>query len=213
MNAANAWLRGISVVTVANAYQSDVIYRDLVNSRIMPDRSEIVQSIQVPGGCEVRYSNGMHIAVNPQRASIGKEYNEMFKECLNDEVHALAAEFVKAYSDVSYQAIGLNCTISLQHGNPPLWMTRKFLKVKSPPANISMVPQFTIKTDGAMLSLAFASGEELLNGQRKRFVGVDCNHHFGGPFKTNADILSIVMGWRDTRDTILSKLEEVLELE
>ena len=213
MQAADAWLRGINVVIVANTYRPDVVYRDLVNGRIMPDRSEIVQSIQVPVGCEVRYSDGMHIAVNPQRVSIDKEYNESFKEYLNDEVHALAAEFVKAYGDVSYRAIGLNCAISPPHNNPLRWMTRKFLKVKSPPTNVSMVPQFTIKTDGAMLSLAFAPGEELRNGQRKRFVGVDCNRHFGGPFKPNTDVLRIVMGWPDTRDTVLSKLGEVLELE
>lgn len=213
MQAADAWLRNISVVTVANTYLPDVIYRDLVNGRIMPDRSEILQSTQVLGECNVRYSNGIHIAVNQQRVTIGNDYNEQFKQCLNDEVHTLAAKFVKTYNDVSYRAIGLNCTISLQHNNPLRWMTRKFLKVKSPPKNISMVPRFVIKTDDAELVLAFTSVEAMDQGQRKRFVAVDCNHHHGGPFKTDADILRTVMGWRDTRDTILSGLGEVLELE
>lgn len=213
MQAADALLRSISVVTIANTYRPDAIYRDLINGRIMPDRSSIDQSGQVPGACDVRYSNGVRITVNQQRASIGNEYDEPLKECLNDEVHALAAEFVKAYSDVAYQAVGLNCTIVLPHNDPLRWMTRKFLKTKAPPANVSMVPQFTIKTDGAALSLAFASVEESHNGRQKRFVGVDCNHHYGGPFKTDAAMLRTVTDWRGTRDTVLSKLGEVLELE
>lgn len=213
MNAADAQLRGISVVIVANAYSPDVVYRDLVNSRIMPAGSKIVQSSQAIGGCEVGYGNGVYITVNTQRASIGKEYNEPLKDFLNDEVYTLAAEFVKAYNDMSYHAVGLNCTISLPHDDPLRWLTRKFLKAKSPPANVSMVPQFAIKTDGAILLLALTSGEESRNGQQKHFVGVNCNYHFDGPFKADADILRIVTGWRDTRDTILSKLGEMLELE
>ena len=213
MDVANAWLRSISVVAIADTYQPDAIYRDLVNGKIMPSKQEIDRSIQMHGGCDVVYKNGMRITVDQQRASINKEYNESFKEYLNDEVHTLAAEFVKTYSDVPYRAIGLNCTISLPHNNPLRWMTRKFLKAKSLPTNISMVPQFTIKTDRAVLLLMFASVEESHSGQRKRFVGVDCNHHYCGPFKTNADILRIVMGWQDTRDTILASLGEVMELE
>lgn len=213
MQAADAWLQNISVVLVANTYQPDVIYRDLVNGRIMPDRSEIAQSIQVPGGCDVRYSNGMYIAVNQQRVTITNDYDELFEQCLNEEVHTLAAEFVKTYNDVSYQAIGLNCTISLKHSNPLRWMTRKFLKAKSLSNNVSMVPRFVIKTADAELVLAFTSAESMDHGRRKRFVAVECNHHHGGPFKTDADILRTVMGWRDTRDTILSRLGEVLELE
>lgn len=213
MQAADAWLRSISVVTVANEYKPDAIYRDLINGRMMPDRSEIVQSSQVPGACDVRYSNGVHVAVNQQRINIGNEYDELFKECLNDEVHALAAEFVKAYNDVSYQAIGRNCTISLPHNDPLRWMTQKFLKAKPVPKNVSMVPRFTIKTDDAELTLAFTSGKESRNGQQKRFVVVECNHHHGGPFKTEADMLRIVTDWRDTRNTVLAKLGEVLELE
>lgn len=213
MQAADALLRSISVVTVASTYRSDVIYRDLINGRMMPDRSEIVQSGQVPGACDVRYSNGVRITVNQQRVSIGNEYDEPLKECLNDEVHTLAAEFVKAYSDMAHQAVGLNCSIILPHNDPLRWMTQKFLKAKSPPTNVSMVPRFAIKTGKAVLSLEFASVEESHNGQRKRFVGVDCNHHYGGPFKTNADMLHIVKGWRDTRDTVLLRLGEVLELE
>ena len=210
---ADARLRGISVVTIADTYQPDAIYGDLVSGKIMPDRPEIDKSIQVFGGCDVRYKSGMHVTVNQQRVSIGNEYNESFKEYLNDEVHVFAAKFVKTYSNVSYRAIGLNCTISLPHKEPLRWMTRRFLKAKSPPANISMVPQFMIKTDGAMLSLAFGPGEELHNVHPKRFVGVDCNHHYGGPFKTGDDMLRIVTNWPDTRDTILAKLGEVLELE
>ena len=213
MQAADAWLRNISVVIVANTYQPDVIYRDLVNCKIMPSKSEIVQSTQVPGGCDARYSNGMYIAVNQQRVAISNDYDEPFEQCLNDEVHTLAAEFVKTYNDVSYRAIGLNCIISLQHSNPLRWMTRKFLKAKSLPSDVSMVPRFGIKTDDGGLALAFASAETTDHGRRKRFVTVDCNHHHGGPFNTDADILRTVKGWQDTRDTILSRLGEVLGLE
>lgn len=213
MHATDAWLRGISVVTVADTYRPDIIYKDLVNDTIVPDNSGIVQSIQVPDRCEVRYNNGIRIFVSQQKINIGKEYNEPFEQCLNDEVHVLAAEFVKTYEDVSYRAIGLNCTISLPHNDPPCWMTQKFLKAQSPPANVSMVPRFTIKTNEAELMLAFTSGEEEHNGQRKRFVVIECNHHHNGPFKTNADILNIVTSWQDTRNTILSKIGEVLELE
>lgn len=213
MDAADARLRSISVVAIADAYQPDVIYGDLVSGKIVPDRPEIDKSVQAFGGCDVRYKSGMHVTVNQQRASIGNEYNESFKEYLNDEVHVFAAKFVKAYSNVSYRAIGLNCTISLPHNEPLRWMTQKFLKAKSPPTDISMVPQFIIKTDGTMLALAFEPGEELHNGHPKRFVGVDCNHHYGGPFKTDTDMLHIVTDWRGTRDTILTKLEEVLELD
>ena len=124
-----------------------------------------------------------------------------------------ATKFVKTYSDVPYRAIGLNCTISLPHKEPLRWMTEKFLKAKSPPVNISMVPRFIIKTDGAVLTLAFEPDEELYNGHPERFVGVYCNQHYGDPFKTDADMSRIVTDWRDTRDTILTKLEEVLELE
>ena len=213
MNTVHARLHSISVVAIADTYRPDAIYRDLVSGKIMPDGSKIERSIQMPDGCDVRYENGMYITVNQQRANIGNEYNESFKECLNDEVHAFAAKFVETYSTVSYRAIGLNCAISLPHNDPLRWMTQKFLKAKSPSANISMVPRFAIKTDGSVLLLAFAPVEESHNGHLKRFVGVDCNHHYGGPFKTDADMLRIVKGWRDTRDTILTKLGEVLELE
>lgn len=213
MNVASAWLRGITVVAIADTYQPDAIYTDLVNGKIMPDESKIYRSIQMPDMCDVQYKNGMHITVNPQRVDIGKAYNESFKECLNDEVFVSAAKFVKTYDNISYRAIGLNCAISLPHTDPLRWMTQKFLKAKSPPTNISMAPQFTIKTDRDMLTLAFRPGEESRNGHLKRFVGVDCNRHYGGPFNTNADILHIVKSWCDTRDTILTKLGEVLELE
>lgn len=125
----------------------------------------------------------------------------------------MAAEFVKTYSYMSYPALGLNCPISLHHNDPLRRMTRKFLMAKSPPANISMVSQFAIKTGGAVLSPAFASVGESHNGQQKHFVGVDCNRHYGDLFNTNADILGIVTSWLDTRDTILAGLGEVLELE
>lgn len=213
MHAIDARLRGISVVTVADTYQPDIIYKDLVNDTIVPDNSGIIQSIQWPSGCEVRYNNGIRIVVSQQKINVGKEYNEPFKQCLNDEVHILAAEFVKTYKDVSYRAIGLNCTISLPHNDPLCWMTKKFLKAQSPPANVSMAPRFMIKTKKAELMLAFTPGEGGHDVQRKRFVVIECNCHHNGPFKTNADILNIVTGWQDTRDTILSKLEEVLELE
>ena len=214
MHAADALLRSISVVVIADTYRPDAIYKNLVNGRIMPDRSKIDQSVQAPGGCEVLYSNGMHIAVNQQRAIIGNEYDEPLRECLNDEVHGLAAEFIKVHNDVAYRAVGLNCAIVLPHNDPLHWMTQTFLKAKSLPANVSMVPQFAIKTDKAELSLAFAPVEEPRNGgDLKRFVGVNCNHHHGGPFKTDADILRTVIDWKGTRDTILSGLEKVLDLE
>ncbi len=213
MQAADARIRSISVVIVANTYQLDAIYRDLVNGKIIPDRSEIVQSGQALGWCDVRYSNGIHITVNQQRVNIVNEYDEVFKQCSNDEVHTLAAEFVRTYGDVSYQAIGLNCVISLPNNDPLHWMTQKFLKTKRPPKNISMVPRFVIKTGKAELGLVFTFGETVDHGQRKQLVAVECNHHHGGPFKTNADILNTVKGWQNTRDTIVSKLEEVLELE
>ena len=213
MDVADVWLHGINVVTVANTYRPNAIYRDLMNGKMMPDRLEIVKSSQVSGECEILYNNDIHIAINPQRISISNRYDESFKQWQNGEAHTLAAEFVKTYSDVSYQAIGLNYTISLPHDDPLRWMTQKFLKAKSPPVNVSMVPHFKIKTDDAVLSLAFVPVGESSNGQQKRFVGVDCNHHYSGPFKTNEDILRIVMGWRDTRDTTLSRLGEVLELE
>lgn len=213
MNAADALLRSISVVAIADTYQPDAIYRDLVNRRIMPDGSEIDKSIQGFGGCDMRYKNGMYITVNQQRVIIGNEYNEPLKTCVNDEVHVLAAKFVKAYSDVSYRAIGLNCTISLQHNDPLRWMTQKFLRAKPPPENISLVPRFMIKTDRAELALAFEPGVELRNGRQTHFVSVDCNHHHGGPFKTDVDMLRTVTDWRGMRDTVLSRLGEVLKLE
>lgn len=213
MHATDALLRSISVVAIADTYRPDEIYKDLVNGRIMPDRSKIDQSVQASGGCEVSYSNGMRIAVNPQRAIIGNEYDEPLKECLNDEVHALAVKFIKMHNDVVYRAVGLNCTIALPHNDPLRWMTQKFLKAKAPPANVSMTPQFAIKTGKAALLLAFASVEESRNGDLKRFVGVDCNHHHSGPFKTDADLLRTVTDWRGTRDTVLSRLGEVLDLE
>lgn len=213
MHAADALLRSISVVTIADAYRPDVIYKDLVNGRIIPDGSKIDQSVQTSGGCEVLYSNGMRIAVNPRQAIIGKGYDEPLKECLNDEVHSLAAEFIKMRDDVVYRAVGLNCTIVLPHNDPLRWMTQKFLKAKAPSANVSMTPQFAIKTDKAVLLLAFASVEEPRNGDAKRFVGVDCNHHHSGPFKTDADVLRTVADWRGTRDTVLSRFGEVLDLE
>ena len=212
MRVADALLRSISVVVIGDTYRPDAIYKDLVNGSIVPDGSKIDRSVQASGGCEVSYSNGMRIAVNPQRAFIGKEHDEPLQECLNNEVHPLAAEFIKTYNDVAYRAVGLNCTIVLSHDEPLRWMTQKFLKAKEPPANISMVPRFAIKTDNAVLFLAFAFVEESRNGDLKRFVGVDCNHHHSGPFKTDADMLRIVTDWRGTRDTVLSRLGEVLEL-
>lgn len=213
MKAVEARLHDISVVTVANTHLPDTIYRDLINGSMTPDRLKIIESAQNRDSCYVKYSNGMHVIVNQRRINIGNEYDEPLNECLNDEVHALAAKFVKAYSDVSYQAIGRNCTISLPHNDPLHWMTQKFLKAKSAPKNVSMAPKFIIKTDDAGLVLAFTPYEEPYNGQQRRFVIIECNHHHGGPFKTSDDILRAVMGWQDTRDAILARLGEVLELE
>ena len=212
MQVADARLRNISVVVVADTYHPDMIYKNLVNGGIMPDRSEIVQSSQVPGECDVKYRGGIHIAVNKQRFIIGNDYNELFKEYMNDEVYALAAEFVKTYSDVPYRAIGLNCTISLQHDDPLRWMTQKFLKTNTPSENTLMAPRFLIKTDDAELTLAFIPVEVMDQGQLKPFVVIECNHHHGGPFTADNDILRIVTGWRDTKDIILSRLGEWLEL-
>ena len=84
MQATDARLRSTSVVTIADPYQPDTIYRDLVNGKIMPDRTEIDKSVQAFGGCDVVYKSGMHITVNQQKVSISNEYNELFKEFLND---------------------------------------------------------------------------------------------------------------------------------
>lgn len=211
MQVADARLRVISVVIVADTYNPNMIYKNLVNGEMMPDGSEIVQSSQSLGECDVKYRGGIHIAVNQQRFIIGNDYDELFKEYMNDEVYTLAAEFVKTYSDVSYRAIGLNCTISLQHDEPLRWMTQKFLKTKTPSENTLMAPRFLIKTDDAELALAFIPVEAMDQGQLKPFVAIECNHHHGGPFKADNDILRIVAGWRGTRDTILSRLGEVWE--
>ena len=211
MGVANAWLHHISVVAIADTYRPDVIHRDLVNGKTVPYKSEIGPVLYMPDVCDVRYTDGMRIVVTPQKATIGKDYDEPFEQCMDAEVHTLAAKFVKTYKGVSYRAIGLNWTISLPHDNPLQWMTRKFLKAaKSLSTNVSMVPQFVIKVDKAEIRLLFKPGEVEHDGQQRSVVVVNCNHQTG-PFKAHTGVLNAVTGWKGARDTVLSSLGAVLK--
>ena len=211
MSIVNAWLHHISVVVVADTYRPDAIHKYLVSGTIQ-NESEITQSHYVPDVCDVWHHDGTRIAVTAQQANIGKNYNESFEQCTNAEVYTLATKFVEMNKDVSYRAIGLNWTISLPHDNPLQWMTQKFLKdTKSSSTNVSMMPQFVIKTDKADLTLVFKPGEIRHDNQSKSVVVIHCNHHHTVPFKTHTDVLNILTGWKEARDNVLSNLGEVIE--
>lgn len=212
MRTADAQLRGANVMMVANTYQPATIYRDLVNGVVGPTGCRIVNSIQSLDGCRATYDNAIDISVNPQRLGISKEYREQFALCSNNEVYALAAKFVEAYKLVSYQAIGLNWLIAMSNDDPLQWMTQKFLKVKSQPKDIFMMPQFVVRAGKSVLTLSFKQ-EISYDGQREPQIVVDCNYHNGGPFENVADILHMLDGWKNARNIALSKLEDVLGLE
>lgn len=212
MGVADAWLHHISVVAVADEYRLDVIHKDVVDGKTIPYRSELGPVLYMPDVCDVRYIDGMRIIVTQQKVTIGKDYDEPFEQFMAAEVYALAAKFVQTYKDVSYRAIGLNWTISLQHDNPFQWMTQKFLKAtESLSPNVFMVPQFVIKTDKAEMRLLFKPGEVMHNSQLKNVATVNCNHHTES-FKAHTDVLKAVTGWKEARDDVLSSLKEVLEI-
>lgn len=204
-------LHTVSVVVTANYHNPSILNNYfLVNNKIVPDNWNVVEAVSIPAVSVMRYGNGINWLVDQQRLDISKEYNIPFEDHADDTIHGLAAAYVRTLPNVPYRDIGLNCVVSIENGDPLQWMTQKFLKPESCPKDVMMVPQFIVRTGEAVLNFRFGDGLPQFNDKQAKSIVIGCNHHFTGPFKSIDDMLQILSGWKDTKNTIAYRLGEVL---
>ena len=206
------WLHSVSVVVIAKFHNPSILNKDfLANNDIVDSEWETVETISTPAVSVIRYSNGIKWIVDQQRLDISKEYNVPFTDEQEDEIHCLAASYVKKLPHVSYQAIGLNCVVSIENEEPLQWMTQKFLKPRQLYNKVEMIPRFIIKMDKAMLNLSFGKKIVRRGDKETSSIVIDCNLHHEDPFDSVESMQHVLTGWKRTKNIITSKLSEILE--
>lgn len=206
------WLHSTSVVVIAKFHNPSILNKDfLAKNNITEKEWQAVETISTPAVSTVRYDNGITWTVDQERLGIRKKYDMPFIDEQKDELHKLAASYIQELRHVPYQAIGLNCVLSIENKEPLQWMTQKFLKAEQQYNDMWMMPRFIIKTDKGMLNLVF--GEKTMNrgGKETSSIVIDCNLHQGGPFDSLKDIRCALHEWKDVKNIVESKLNEILE--
>ncbi len=206
------WLHSVTVVVIAKFHNPSILNRDfLANNNIVDSKWETVETISTPAVSMIQYDNGIKWLVDQQILDISKNYNVPFTDEHEDEIHRLAASYIKKLPHVSYQAIGLNCVVSIENNEPLQWMTQKFLKSEQLDNNIEMIPRFIIKTDKATLNLNFRWKTMRRGDKKTPSVVIDCNLHHDGPFDSVESMEHVLTGWGRAKNIIESKLNEILE--
>lgn len=208
---ADVRLHKVGVVVTAKFYNPSILNKDfLINNKIIPSDWKDDQTVSTPVVSSIKFRNGIQWLVDQGRLDISKEYDVPFSDYVDGKIHHLAASYVKLLPHVSYQDIGLNCVVSIANKDPLQWMTRKFLKDPSRFQDLKLTPRFVINVNNMIMNFIFINGKALHDGKKIKSVIIDCNCHFSGPFNPE-DIQFILSGWKNTKNIIASKLDEILK--
>lgn len=204
------WLHSVSVVIIARFHNPSILNRDfLARTGIVDSKWKDTDAVSTPALSFIKYENGVQWKVDPQRLEISIEYNTRFVDEDEKEIHDLAVSYVRKLPHVPYQAIGLNCLLSIENEKPLQWMTQNFLKPRFR-QGVKMIPRFVIETEEGLLNLSFGERSVRRSDKEGSAVFIDCNLHHDGPFDTIESMVHVLTGWERARDLITLKLNDIL---
>ena len=203
-------LNSLGVTVFAKYHSPSILNKDfLVHHRIIPESWESMETITTPSVSILKYSNGIQWMVDQDRLTITETCNRPFQQNEDSEVHHRASLYVETLPHTPYRALSLNYTASVTREDAASWITQHFLSDAFRHQELIMQPRFIMDTGEAVLDLGFkAGGQSRGNGKHDSII-ISCNVHYSRSF-SSTDLKNKILGWKDDKDSIYSRLVTML---
>ena len=199
----NMWLHEVNVVIVADEYAPAILSRHFLQSTgIVPESWEINELVNSPHLSIVECHGDMKWTLDSSKLVIERPCQSFFEESY--DVHELALQFVARLPKVSYRALGLNWSGSVERQAPHAWLTERFLKPLETVADLSnsltMTPTFSVARDDVVYNLTFSAGFSTRTSEKSvEAIMVDCNVHHTG-LSSTPNLENALLRWRDCQE-------------
>ena len=201
----------VTVITTKQLYNLDIFNPEfLSNEGVIPSEWEYRRFTKDLSEVEIEYPDQIGWNLKPQRLDITQNipYPHAFPKSYRS--HALAETYLEKFSEASYDELGLNCLLSLPHGTPLDFLTRRFSPWLLADERVRIAPDFIVHLEGARCIIRCGPGRFPTPEGLQSGVAFDCNINFPGPL-TSDEMAKQIAQWKERERELISALNQILE--